>query len=251
MKHVYMFCSLLISAAALATPGQFLINADCAAVGCFPGDNPATQTIEITGTSGTYVLTGPLLTSDQGNPVIAITPPANRAHITVDLNGYEIRHTGVASGSTNGIEINGNNATVTIRNGKIAAFNDNIRANANTTVIIEHMTLRIARDDAVQAEAGIIRNNVFDSNEYGIHAANAGGNGDRLMITGNVFIEDDPNNPQNVEFGMADTNYCRDNLVAYAEGGNDFASCTLIGGNWCDDGPCVSSAVPDQTNGKQ
>lgn len=225
---------------AYASPGQYQINAACQSVGCFPGDNPATETVEITQESGTFVLTGSLSTSQLGVPLIAVDNVNNRSNIIIDLNGFALRHNGVANADTNGIEISGQNAIVTVRNGKIAAFHDNIHVNDGGTLIAENLILRIARDDAIQASIGAIRHNVFDANNYAIHAPTSGSfSHDRLRIDENLFIDDTAT--QDVAFSLGSSNYCRDNVIGYAEPSDQFGTCVLVGSNLCDDTLCSVS----------
>ncbi len=226
--------------AVVAEPGQYQINQACLAVGCFGGDNPATETVEITKNSGTFILTSDLTVSDaqNGQPVISVSATTNNSAVVIDLNGYQIRHNGIADTSTHGIAITGQNSVVTIRNGKIAAFEDGIKAAAGVTVVVENMVFRINRDDAIEAGMGIIRDSVFDANEFAINSTNptASLSGDRLYVDSNLFIDDTAG--QNTAFGFASSNYCKDNVIAYADAGG-FGSCTLVGDNLCDTAACT------------
>lgn len=238
MKKMMCVIMTVISSVAMAAPGHYQINAACAEVGCFAGDNPATSTVEITQAAGTFVLTSNLSVSANGAPAIEVSHVNNRSSIVIDLNGFEIRHSAVADGSTNGIEVTGQNAVVTIKNGKIAAFHDNIQAGDGASVVVENMVLRIARDDAIQASIGVIRNNVFDANDFGINAPSSGSfSADRLRIENNLFIDDTA--AQNVAFSLSSSNYCKDNVIAYAEPDDNFNFCTLVGDNLCDNAVCT------------
>lgn len=255
MKFIQFAFVIFLSAAAFnihANPGQYQINQACLSVGCFPGDNPATKTVEITQSSGTFVLTSSLTftASDNGNPAIIVNHVTNHSAITIDLNGYEIRHDGVADSSTNGIVIQGQNSTVTVKNGKVAAFNDGIQVQDTATLVVENMVFRINRDDAVQSGKGIIRNSVFDANRFGVFAVDATGNesGDRLYLKDNLFLDD--SGEQDAFFGFANSNYCKDNVIAYEDTG-EMGACTLSGSNLCDTSACSSGNNIHQTESKE
>lgn len=247
-KLILLTAFVSASCCVVAEPGQYQINQACVAVGCFSGDNPATSTVEITQASGTFILTSNLTVSDadNGQPVISIATPSNNSAVVLDLNGYQIRHNGIASSSTNGIEVSGQNSVVTIKNGKIAAFQDGINADAGVTLVVENMVFRINRDDAISAGMGIIRDSVFDANEFAINAINSTGAlaGDRLYVDSNLFIDDTAG--QDTAFGFAASNYCKDNVIAYADAGG-FGSCTLAGDNLCDTGSCSVNRSPESS----
>lgn len=240
MKNI-LFGVLLavVNISAMAAPGQYQINQACLDVGCFSGDNPATKTVEISQNAGTFVLTSDITftDSDNGIPAILVNHATNRSAVVIDLNGYQIRHNGIATSATHGIVIQGQNSVVTVKNGKIAAFYDGIRAEGGATLIAENLVLRINRDDAISAGIGIIRDSVFDANEYGVNALNSGGGvaGDRLFLDSNLFIDDTAQ--QDPAYGFANSNYCKDNVIAYNEA-NYFHACTLSGDNLCDNAIC-------------
>ena len=240
----FIFTSLILFAAtANANPGQYQINSACIDSGCFTGDNPATKTIEITLSSGTFVLTSDIVFTDvdNGDPAILINNVNNASKITIDLNGYSIRHSGIANSSTYGIRITGQNSVVSIKNGNIIAFYDGVLASSGAVVHIENMRFRIQRDDAIELSTGVIKNNIFDSNGYAINAFNATNTAsDRLYIDSNYFISD--SGDQIVGFSMSTNNFCKDNMVGYPDT-NNFQSCTLVGNNMCDTGPCTASSI--------
>lgn len=229
---------------ALATPGQYQINQACINVGCFSGDNPATSTIEITQTAGTFVLTSNITVSDteNGAPAILISTLNNNSAVVIDLNGYAIYHNGIASAGTDGIVVEGINSVVTIKNGMIAAFQDGIHSAEGATLVVENMVFRINRDDAIQLNRGYIRDSVFKSNNYGIYVLlgpSGAGNeelGERVFIDSNLFIAADGG--QDALNSVANTSYCKDNVIAYADAGN-LGACTLSGDNLCDSSLCA------------
>ncbi|MCB1582928.1 MAG: hypothetical protein R3E90_01315 [Marinicella sp.] len=251
MKQLLYVLLAMTSSLAFATPGQYQINQACAEVGCFAGDDPNTSTIEISQSAGTFILTSNLTVSTNGAPAILVDAGnILGSGVTIDLNGFQIRHSAVADSLTNGIEVIGQNSVVTIKNGKIQAFNDNILAGDGASVVVENMVLRIARDDAIQASIGIIRNNVFDANDFGVNApGSVNFSADRLRIENNLFIDDAAN--QNVAYSLGNTNYCKDNVIAYAEPDDAFSLCTLVGENLCDNALCTTSQTTSQDEAKE
>lgn len=247
MKNSTVFSAIVLclSTAVASAQGVFEINAACLDSGCFSGDNPATETVEITNDSSTFRLTSDLTFNTNTVPAILIDPTDVQGAVTIDLNGYTISFSGIAAFGDNAIEIEGNNTIVTIKNGSITRFNDGIVANGGSTVVVEDMVFRIMRDDAIQASSGIIRNNVFDANEFAINSTNPGGSvlSDRLYVESNLFLDDTAG--QDPAFGFANTNYCKDNVVAYASSQSNFGSCTLSGINLCDSAPCTTVRTPE------
>jgi len=247
MQKFFILTSFMVAmGVAWANPGQYQINQACLDVGCFSGDNPATQTVEIGQVSGTFVLTSDLMldNGDNGSPAILVDRVNNDSGVTIDLNGYAIRHSGIADGSTNGIEITGQNSVVTIKNGHIVAFNDGIQSEAGVSVVVENMVFRINRDDAIQVGLGIIRNNVFDANDYGVNSLNGNGSvaGDRVLLDSNLFIDDA--GAQDAVFGFSGTNYCKDNVIGYVDAGQ-LGLCNLSGANLCDSALCNANREPE------
>lgn len=256
MKQLFFFIAFFMAFAVQATPGQYQINQACLDVGCFSGDDPSTKTVEITKRSGTFILTSNiyLTNTDAGAPVILVDDNlSGQSAVVIDLNGYEMKFAGTATSTTHGIVIRGRNSVVTVKNGKIASFHDGIRAEGGSTLIAENLTFRIQRDDAIQAGIGVIRDSVFDANEYGINALNAvsGGSGfagDRLYVDSNLFIDD--TGEQQTVFGFSSSNYCKDNVIAYDDSGA-FGGCSLAGDNLCDNGFCTVSRNTDSNENKE
>jgi hypothetical protein len=251
------FISVILTVVAFsvaANPGQYQINQACIDVGCFSGDNPATKTIEINQSAGTFVLTSNIEFTDaeNGAPAILVSNgEVQGSKVTIDLNGFQIHHTGIADSATNGIQIEGRNSVVSVRNGKIVAFQDGIQVLEGATVIVENMVFRIQRDDAIQATRAIIRNNYFNANAYGVFATSgpAGvGNeqlGERIYLDSNVFTDGDGS--QDAVSSFVATSYCKDNLIAYDDS-NNFGACSLAGDNMCDSSICtvVRSPIEDK-----
>ena len=244
-SHIISTIVLCLSWTVSFAQGVFEINAACIDTGCFVGDNPATDTIEITGDSGLYRLTSDLDFNTNNVPAILVDPTDVQGVFTIDLNGYTIEFNGVATAGDNAIEIIDNNTIVTIKNGSITRFNDGIVATGGSTVIVENMVFRIMNDDAILASSGTIRNNVFDGNGFGIFSPNPGGSvlPDRLYIEGNLFLDDDAS--QDPVASLANTNYCKDNVIAYGGFSSNLDACTLSGTNLCDNAPCTTARTPD------
>ena len=244
-SHIFFAIVLCISCTVSLAQGVFEINAACADTGCFLGDNPATDTIEITGESGTYRLTSDLVYDTNNQPAILVDPSQVQGIVTIDLNGYTIEFNGLPSAGDNAIEIVDNNTIVTIKNGSITRFNDGIVATGGSTVVIENMVFRIMNDDAILASSGIIRNNVFDSNGFGIFSPNPGASilGDRLYIESNLFLDDAAS--QDPVASLSNTNYCKDNVIGYGGGSSNFDACTLAGTNLCDNAVCTTNRTAD------
>ncbi|GJM06262.1 MAG: hypothetical protein DHS20C09_22580 [marine bacterium B5-7] len=245
MNKAFILLALIMSTSiAFANPGQYQINQACINVGCFSGDNPATSTIEITQAAGTFVLTSNLIISNNENgvPAISVSSASNDSAVVIDLNGYTISHTGIASAGTDGIEVAGINSVVTVRNGMISGFQDGIHSAEGATLVVEDMVFRINRDDAIQLNRGYIRDNVFQSNAYGIYVLlgpNGAGNeqlGERVFIDSNLFLDADGS--QDALNSVSDTSYCKDNVIAYLDTGN-LGACSLSGQNLCDSSPCT------------
>ncbi len=249
---VFLLIFSAITFSVSANPGQYQINQACIDVGCFSGDNPATTTIEISQSAGTFVLTSNLTMSDSdnGSPMILVSSPTNNSAIVIDLNGFQIKHNGIASSTTNGIVIEGKNSVVTVKNGKIAAFHDGINSVLGSTVLVENIVFRINRDDAIQLNRGHIKNSVFANNKYGVFVQtgpNGPGDeqlGERVYIDSNLFL--DPSGTQDALTSVTSTSYCKDNVLAYDDA-TGLGACTLSGDNQCDDMVCAANNLQKES----
>ncbi len=240
--------SALLWTGGLHAQAVYEINQACLDVGCFAGDDPNTDTVEISHSAGTFRLTSDLvIPGAEQRSAITVDNVNNSSLITIDLNGYSIRHSGIAQAGSNGIVINGNNSIVTVRNGSMVALYDAISVDLSSTatVVVHDMLFRIMRNDAIQAPMGVIRNNVFDANEYGVYALNVAGTNshDRVLLSDNLFIDD--TGEQDAVFGMTDSNLCSNNVVGYDGTDNDLGGCTLTGLNLCGNTTCASNRTTD------
>lgn len=240
-----------------ANPGRYQISQACVEVGCFSGDDPLTKTVEITQSSGTFVLTSNLVFdgSDNGMPAILIdTNALHGSAVTLDLNGFKIFHTGIADAATNGVVVEGQNSEVRIMNGQISAFNDGIQGRSGAGLIIENMVFRINRDDAVSLTRGVIRNNKFHANNYGVFAVNGTGViatdefNKKIMLVENMFSDSEAG--QKATAGFSSGGYCRDNVNTIPDN-NNFGACTLVGDNICDGAPCSNNRSTAKQLGKE
>jgi len=239
-KKVSLLGLLSLSSQVLATPGVYEINSACLDVGCFSGDDPTTRTVEITQRGGTFRLTSDIFVGLNDPVAIIIDSNLDESMITLDLNGFSIRHS--SNSDVDAIEVNTNNSVVTIKNGSIRGFLDGIVAVRSAVVNIENMAFRIMRDDAIVAGRGRIINNVFDCNRWGINALNLSGTfvGDRLYLENNDFTCLVSPDDQDPVFSMGATNICKDNRIHYDAGvSTNFESCTLVGDNFCNGSICV------------
>ncbi len=249
-KLIIVSAFVLSTFVAVANPGQYQINQACINVGCFSGDNPATSTIEINQTAGTFVLTSNLVlsNSENGVPAILVSTLTNNSAVVIDLNGYAISHNGIANAGTHGIQVEGINSVVKVKNGMISGFQDGIHSSDGATLVIDDMVFRINRDDAVQMSRGYVSNNVFQSNNYGIYVLlgpSGAGNeqlGERVFIDSNLFLDADGS--QDALNSVSETSYCKDNVIAYTDSGN-LGACSLSGDNLCDASPCMVSRTID------
>lgn len=146
-KSMLAICGLCLLAGtqlSFAVDGAYQINAACAAVGCFPGDNPG-YPVEIT-QSGTYDMVGSLTIADQTTTAILVE--AN--NVTINMNGFRIigpvtcngtpvTCTPATSGGGN-IGIDGwtyNPTNVVVRNGSVTGMGTGILASYDGRV--EHI----------------------------------------------------------------------------------------------------------------
>jgi hypothetical protein len=233
-----VICNLIITIA-MANPGNYQINQACLAVGCFSGDDPNTDTVEITKSSGTFVLTSDIhwQNSNNGNPAIRVSSVSNDSMITIDLNGFKIYHSQTASNITDGIEVEGANSIVTIRNGKISGFYDGIVSANGSSLVVENMVFRIMRDDAIVANSGTIRNNVFDSNNYGIFATGTlTGDSESILIDSNIFMG--TTGIHEPTASVSNTSLCSNNVIEFTST-NQLGTCSFTGFNLCNGSSCV------------
>lgn len=241
-KNTLLVILTAVSFSVTANPGQFQINQACIDVGCFSGDNPATKTIEITHAAGTFVLTSDLVIDGtlDGSPAILVSRADNDSTVTVDMNGFEIRHIGVPTPGTNGINVVGENSVVRIKNGRITSFSDGISSVDGVTVHVENMVFQDNTDDGIQAPKGSIRHSTFDNNNYSIFAVTASDqfDGDRLIIEGNQFF-----GPDQGVFSMGASNLCKDNMIGLIGTNSNLGNCSLTGLNLCGSSACVANAA--------
>ena len=253
VKHTLLLTGFFIAGTTLATPGQYEINQACLDVGCFSGDNPATRTVEITQRSGTFVLTSDIFVGLNDPKAIAIDNSSGfRQAITLDLNGFQIRH---ESGQTvDAISVAGSNSFVTIKNSSITGFYNGIESTQGPTLHVENMLFRLMNDDAIEIAAGKVINNHFDCNDYGVYALNetATLEGDRVWLEGNIFSCGLSSADRPV-FSFGANNVCKDNMITYdANTSTNFGSCRLVGTNVCDGLVCSQgSFAEDETAAKE
>ncbi len=241
MKKMITGLLLLASLNVWAKPGQYQINQACLSVGCFAGDNPATDTVEITQSAGTFILTSNLTVDSNGAPAILVDNSLGASSVVIDLNGFRIHHSGIADTNTHGIQVLGQNSMVTIKNGQISAFQDGVQALEGAGLLVQNMTFRINRDDGISLTRGRIENSVFHANEYGVFAVTGpGGAGleelsKKVMLVANLFS--DVTVDQRSTAGFSSDGYCKDNVVTIQDP-NQFGQCTLVGENRCDGALC-------------
>lgn len=245
IMNLFKKCTLLgllsLSAPLMATPGVYEINSACLDVGCFSGDNPATKTVEISQTSGTFRLTSNIFVNS-GDPVaISVEANAQEQIITIDLNGFQILTPTLPASTVNAINVLTNNSFVTIKNGSIRGFQDGVNAVRSASVNVDSMVFRLMSDDAVQAGRGRISNSTFDCNDFGVNAVSLTGTfvGDRLYLENNDFTCIVSPDNQQPTFGMGSTNVCKDNRISYDAGSvTNFGQCLLAGTNVCNGSIC-------------
>jgi len=253
IKHTLLLTGMIMGGSALAAPGHYEINQACLDVGCFIGDDPSTRTVEITLRSGTFVLTSDIFVGLNDPKAIAIDNSSGlRQAITLDLNGFQIRH---ESGQTvDAISVAGNNSFVTIKNGSITGFNNGIESTQGPTLHVENMLFRLMDDDAIEIAAGKVINNHFDCNDYGVFALDqtATLEGDRVWLEGNVFSCGISSADRPV-FSFGANNVCKDNMITYdANINTNFGSCRLVGTNICDGLVCTQgNFAEDETAVKE
>jgi hypothetical protein len=180
----------LLSLPAAATGGFYEINEACRSIGCFPGDNPATPTIEITDAAVQSGITSFRLTSrlvnDQGaSPAILIT--AAGRNIDLDLQGHEIYcETDVPCSQTGGFGVlisPAAFANVRIHNGSITRFHRGIRAASNVYLSASDLRISSSAEDGIDLFRGVVRNSSLVNNRYGIWVREA------ALIEGNMFSD--------------------------------------------------------------
>ncbi|MCG6117578.1 MAG: hypothetical protein MEQ07_05205 [Aquimonas sp.] len=228
----------LVSAPAFATGGFYEINDACKAIGCFPGDNPATPTIEITNETvnsgiASFRLSGSL-TNTVGNTA-SILVETNQ-EVSIDLQGHQILctlETPCQSGNSAGVQINGF-GKVRIHNGSISNFRDGIRADNNSFLIAEHLTISGATDDGIQMGRGVVRNSQFVNTRYGIFATTRS-----ILIEGNSFHDTRPTPTQQPLIGAQIANSgCSGNVIAAGNSILNLSNCIELGPNLCGSQRC-------------
>jgi len=94
MRLILTLLFLPLATPALAVDGVLEINQTCAAVGCFPGDEPGFPVTIQREQPGSYRLTTNLVIGDANADVIKV----HDSHVTVDLNGFSISGPNICSG---------------------------------------------------------------------------------------------------------------------------------------------------------
>lgn len=224
-----------------ASGGFFEINEACRSVGCFPGDDPATSTIEITSSATfngvhSFRLSGRLV-HEGGTPAIHILAD----NITLDLQGHEIfceSGTGCSGTGSDGVLVDPN-LRATIRNGSITQFSFGIRGSAGAVISVESLQFRNMSAAAAQVPFGVIRDSSFISNNIGVIGFNPGA----VLIENNVFVDPRPSSVTERQFptaGVLGNNACRGNLVAAnnRSANINLGNCTEIGSNLCGSARC-------------
>jgi len=138
-----------------------------------PGDNDATASSFKITQPGSYYLTGSIV-GEAGKVGIEIAS----ADVTIDLNGFELRGTGVGSG--NGIFVSSGAFTrLAVRNGTIRSWGgDGIRATASSSIRLENLMLHANSGRGADiGSAGLISDCIAESN---------GGSG--FMVRGDCVV---------------------------------------------------------------
>ncbi len=251
-KKLSVLSLLTVAVQVDATPGVYEINSACLDVGCFVGDNPATRTVEITQRSGTYRLTSDIFVGLNDPDAIVVDAGGTPQAITIDLNGFQMRHD--SSQGVDAISIAGANTFVTIKNGSITGFNDGIIADLGATVRVEDMVFRLMGEDAVQIYSGKVLNSHFDCNTYGVYAISSTSTtieSDRLYLEGNTFSCGVTSTDQPI-FSFGATNTCKDNIITYdANVNTNFEACRLVGTNVCDGIECTQGTRSAESSNKE
>jgi hypothetical protein len=232
----------LAATAAQASGGFYEINEACRSVGCFPGDNPATETVEITSAATTagihsFRLSGRLVNFNGATPTIRISTDS----VTLDLQGHQIfceSGVGCSQEGGSGVLVEANRKA-TIRNGVITQFHSGIRGESGAVVTVESMQLTNMSNDGVRLQYGVIRDSRFDSNASGILSFA----GQSLLIENNIFVDARPVSVtarQLPLLGVLATSACRGNVIAANNRSTNLnlGSCTEIGSNLCGSARC-------------
>lgn len=244
MRRVTLFPTIalaFLSQAAVAGGGFYEINEACADVGCFPGDDPGTETVEIDASNGgqshaSYKLTGNLRYTGTNAAIVF----RNGGGGVLDLNGFRILCGGTTdcfNNATNGIAMTSNAGSVTVRNGMVSQFRDGIhQEDGASSLVVEDVELFLNRDDGVQMHTGKVRDCVLRDNEFGAFFRNSEG-----VLFENNLIDDRDGSQDPIIDGSGDVAF-GGNVIT---GGNDD---TVIGGvteiapNVCGTGPCGATA---------
>jgi len=234
MKRLIQWGICLMAAQAFAGDGSYEINAACSEVGCFTGDNPATRTVEIDpaqlGQGGLFRLSSDLeITNGNGIRVLS------NGRITLDLNGYQII---CVVSCTSGVLVD-SGSDVEVRNGGIRSFRDGIiQFSGDDTVIVDGVYFSNMLDDAVQFGTGVVRNCVFDSNNFGINAINGSG----VLIERNLFRERRDTTVQDAYFSVSREDACIHNMMTYGDATFNspasLGSCNQLSDNHCNSQLC-------------
>ena len=224
---------LLACGSATAADGTYEINAACVFEGCFPGDDPLTQTIEIA-ESGHYRLTSSILVSE-GHGVVFLQGAGG----ILDLNGYEIRcNDSSPCNSLNGVQLDAGAFPVTVRHGLIAGFRDCVHQDGGH-LTVDQMDLRFCADDGVQILRGTVRNTTFVNNTYGIYTLGS------TRIIDNFFVGSNASQDPGL---FNSESACSGNVVSSGND-NDLDACVFLGENLCGSSLCTSTSsklsVPD------
>jgi hypothetical protein len=215
-------CLLAVSFRAGAVDGVIEMNDDCAAFGCFTGDDPG-YPITITA-PGSYRLTSDLETGSTSTTLVEVTADS----VSIDLNGFSMAGPVTCSGSSlscsatgsgHGIDA-GNRENITIRNGTVRGMgNDGIRVCRGAR--LADLTVAENGDRGIEAQCpGARLTNVA--------VRENGGNGVSLGF-GTSYLTDSTvfNNGGQGVFG----GFCGNVLMGGNDGGN---SCVAIAQNRCD-----------------
>ncbi len=222
-----------------AAGGFYEINDACKAIGCFPGDNPATPTIEITnetiaGGITSFRLTGRLLNTIGNSAGIQISASQP---VSIDLQGHQIvctLETPCTSDTASiGILLTGA-AQARVHDGSISNFRDGIRAEGGTVLIAENLLFSGISDDGIQMGRGVVRNSRFVNTRYGIFAASQ-----PVLVEGNSFYDTRPTPTQQPLIGAQIVNSaCSGNMIAAGNPILNLNNCIELGPNLCGSQRC-------------
>lgn len=232
----------LFATATQAAGGFYEINEACRSVGCFPGDDPATETVEITSAATTagihsFRLSGRLVNFNGATPTIRISADS----VTLDLQGHQIfcePGAGCSQNGGSGVLVEADRRA-TIRNGAISQFHAGIRGEPGAVVTVENMQLTGMSSDGVRLQFGAVSDSRFDSNNAGILSYT----GQSVLIENNVFVDVRPSSVtarQIPLLGVAAGSACRGNVIAANNRSTNLnlGSCTEIGSNLCGSARC-------------